>query len=401
MSFFFMSCEKSPTESNTIETPKIIWRKQLGPKSFDQISSDPILYENDLLFGYQTETTQGYYRFDKSNGQLIRKYDDVNSSNYTSYLVDNKYFSTLGSKARILNLRTNEIENFTINFETNVPSIFASKINNSLFLAVNGNINSSGNYPINEYKIIRANNDLKSWKEVWSNKYQKEEGIFGTDIKFLARENTTNGGEIIYFPSQLAYKVNIKLSKYRMESVNISTNQLVWQTEVSLPDSVLSHGLSNFSPQIFGNIIIAGISGRHLVAFDKNTGKQLWSNYFANALLTTEMIVYNKKISIMDNSSNLYLIDLATGTIIRKQDLVAGDTRKWVILNEKIYFTTASGKLYGIDANTHNIFWEARSPNKDNCSYCNYYAASPVLDPATNRLYISDRKEVICYQLPY
>jgi hypothetical protein len=35
------------------------------------------------------------------------------------------------------------------------------------------------------------------------------------------------------------------------------------------------------------------------------------------------------------------------------------------------------------------------------CSWCTYGFASPVVDPETNRLYISDRKEIFCYQLPW
>jgi outer membrane protein assembly factor BamB len=397
----FWSCEKNGIDSENNAIPKTLWRKLLGPSLSDQISYEPMLFGNNLLFGYQTDFTEGYYQFNKTTGDLIKRYDNLSSFEVTSFPIGNRYFSISGSRGRTINLNTHEIKNYVINFEFGVHSIFVSNTENSIFLGVRTNNNISQSHPLNEYKIMRAfNNNLNLWNDVWYNKYPTNTDILGVDIKYIAKESKPNGDEIIYIPSTLSFNRHVTNSKFRMEAANITTQTSLWQTEVNIPDSILSHGLSNFPPEIYNDVIIAGISGSHLVAFDKNTGKQLWSQYFADALLTTEMIINKGKISIMDNSRYLYQIDAISGKILRKQDLIVGSTRKWAKHNEKIYFTTATGKLFCIDANTHNVLWDIRSPNKDNCSYCNFYAASPVVDPATNRLYISDRKEVICYQLP-
>ena len=57
-----MSCENSPSEISNVLDLKIVWRKQLGHEIGDQISFDPVLFENYLLFGYQTASDQGYYK---------------------------------------------------------------------------------------------------------------------------------------------------------------------------------------------------------------------------------------------------------------------------------------------------------------------------------------------------
>jgi outer membrane protein assembly factor BamB len=397
----FWSCEKNNNDSDRVSTPKIIWQKQLGPKAFDQISFEPMLFGNDLIFGYQTDFTGGYYQFNKNSGDVIKRYDDLNSFDVTSFPIDNKYFSISGSRGRTINLNTHEIKNYDINFEFVVQSKYVSTTENSIFLSVRTSNNVSQSHPLNEYKIMRAfNNNLDLWNDVWHNKYPTNTDILGVDIKYIAKEGKPNGDEIIYIPSTLSFNRYLTNSKFRMEAVNITTQKSLWQTEVNIPDSILSHGLSNFPPQIFKDIIIAGISGSHLVAFDKNTGRQIWSQYFSNKILDTKMIVHNNKIIIMDNTSTLYLIDANTGAILRKQNIIGGAGANWASHKGLVYFTTASGKLYCVDANNLDILWELTSPNKPECSYCNFFFASPVVDPATNRLYISDRKEVICYQLP-
>jgi hypothetical protein len=396
---FFISCEKE-TIKNEVKPPKIEWRKQLGPKLNDQIALDPILYENDLLFGYQTEFSTGYYRYNKNSGELIQNYPDINSFYCKSYQVGDNYFSIFGSTARTINLKTNQIENFRIALDSSAQSVFASVYLNSLFLPVHNSINFNKNYSLNEYKIARAQGNLNQWNIVWSNKYNKEQGMFGTHIKYLAIEKNKLNEEIIYFPSQLLYTDLSKKSRYKVEAVNITQNKLLWETNAFEVDSMDFGNLSNFAPQIVDNLVICGISGSHLMAFDKNKGNLVWSLYFNNENSNTKMIIHNKKITIMDNTSTCYLIDANTGAILRKQNIIGGAAASWASHKGLVYFTTASGKLYCVDANNLDILWELTSPNKPECSYCNFFFASPLVDPATNRLYISDRKEVICYQLP-
>jgi hypothetical protein len=56
--------------------------------------------------------------------------------------------------------------------------------------------------------------------------------------------------------------------------------------------------------------------------------------------------------------------------------------------------------MVAVDANIGNTVWQAKSPNRYKCSYCGFGATPPIVDKETDRLYICDRREVFCLELP-
>ena len=179
-------------------------------------------------------------------------------------------------------------------------------------------------------------------------------------------------------------------------SVNLSSNTKIWEFG-PFSDSLNNAGLAYFQPILFDGGVIYGC-GSFLYCNDSKSGLLKWKTFVANAM--DEIKIYNGKLTCLDNNGKLYLIDAATGAVLKTSQLKSGNTKQWQMHNGVIYFTVAAHTLYAIDADTHEIKWEAKSPNP-NCGYCTFGFASPVVDAETNRLYISDRKEIICYELPW
>ncbi len=96
----------------------------------------------------------------------------------------------------------------------------------------------------------------------------------------------------------------------------------------------------------------------------------------------------------------LYKIDVQTGKIVNQLQLENGNTGIWRYHKGIIYLTTVSGNLWAIDAKTVKVKWMWKSENDGPCSYCSFANNSPVIDEETDRLYITDGREMFCIKLP-
>jgi outer membrane protein assembly factor BamB len=389
-----LACEKE-TQTITKNSIPIVWRKQLGPINADQIPQDPGLYANKLIFGYQTGTEEGYYIYDKQNGDLIKDLKGTPSFKPFSTLSNKLYYSNFEIKEyRVINLDNYEINfyptphrDFTSNgITTHGDELYASSL-------AEDDINN------HTYSWKRANkNDPFSWEDIYAGKFTKEAEIYFSLTSRVIFKTNEFGDEIMFFSSVKAFRSAAKKGKYKVTAFNLTKKQLVWETNEFELDIHLNSSLGRNSI-ILKNQIIIPLGGSQLMSFDINTGKEIWKNSILG-LGSTNYYEKNGKISFLSDVGILHSVDAINGKIISKKIGFVGDTKNWAFHKGIMYFTTFSGKLFGVDAETHEIKLELISPNKGNCSYCSFFFASPVVDPLTNRLYISDRKEVICYQLP-
>jgi outer membrane protein assembly factor BamB len=390
----FWSCEK---ESNleSKDSLKILWKSQLGPTLFDQIAQDPALYKDNLIFGYQTEFENGYYILNKNTGKLTKDIKMQKSFEPFSVIDGAIYYSNFSEVA----YRTINLDTYEIKYHNQDQGDYT-------FIGVlphKENLYSSsfpfGNTPKNKVLIKRApvyNPAL--WETVYINDFVIDGDVSGSVSGGLNFEIDHKGDEIMYFASVKSFTQAAKKGKYKVSAFNLSKKKLEWETEEFELDIHHNNSLGRNSI-ITETQFIVSLGSTQLMSFDKKTGKLLWSTSIID-MTFTNYYEKNGKISFLTDNGVLHMVDASSGKVISKKDGFIGNTKGWQFHKGIMYFTTASGKLYGVDAETHKIELELSSPNLDNCSYCNFFLQSPVVDPNTDRLYITDGKEVICYQLP-
>jgi hypothetical protein len=388
----FWGCDKENI-STSQDSVQILWRKQLGPVLYDQIAQDPAIYKNSIIFGYQTGQYSGYYFLDKNKGALLKDLKNERSFEPTSTLNKEIYYSNFGSiEFRTINLETYEIRNHKLPIEVQSSYGVIPK-DDFVYLPF---------FPLGEKNKIRwkraTNIAPYFWNDFYTITFKDEQDIFGSFSSPMLTHKNTSKEEIVYFVSLKAYKQASKKSKYKVTAFNSTRKETIWETEEFEVENE-DGNITGRNLLLIENQLIVPLGGTQLMSFDIRDGKNQWKAITTD-MTFTNYIAHKGKISFLNGVGVLYMIETSSGKIISKREGFVGNTKNWAFHNGIMYFTTASNKLFGVDAETHEIKIELSSPNKANCSFCGFFLASPVVDPETNRLYISDRKEVICYQLP-
>ena len=113
-----------------------------------------------------------------------------------------------------------------------------------------------------------------------------------------------------------------------------------------------------FSPlAVAGNLLIGGDANEKLVAYDRNSGKQIW-------VLDTEGSIYNAPLVIGEvvyaaSERGIYALELQTGEIIWQ--VGTGDHRGFVghpAYENSTLFVGVGGTYYALDASTGEIRWQ-------------------------------------------
>jgi outer membrane protein assembly factor BamB len=394
MAFLNLACEKqSNIEDNSI--PSIVWKIQHGPALYDQIAFDPIIYKNTVLFGYQTSLTQGYIQYDKNDGAIVKEFKNETSFDYFSVQDGSSYLSSAGSFFRRINLETGDIQNIKIDLSEKVSKGYPY-FDDKYYYKSTINKNSESN----DFSWYRCpKNNLNHWVEIANGKFDFSQIYPSFEYTAVCNfSKNIKGEEIIYFPSCSSPNDSKFKAYYKMNAFNLTTNIFEWQSKEFLIDTLFTSSLPNITPLIYENKVISWFGGKRLVAYDLLKGNVIWE-FNTTQMNESQMHINGNKISILNTFGDFYLLNANNGSVLKKINIGAGASQNWASNNGVIYFTNALGNLYAIDGSSLEIKWTLQSPNKDKCSYCTFFNASPVVDPATNRLYISDRKEVICYQL--
>jgi hypothetical protein len=389
-----MSCEKDDLSTKLDTIPPIAWRSRLGPEFFDILPRDPYIYKNKIIFGYQMRSgNEGYYIFDKNTGALLK--DIPSQASFEAYAAGygNLYFSKIGVNIRTINMETYEVISRKIpNPSWTFPTL--TTIDNLVFFPRIGR--KDGNPDEHNYEFVKyvINSDMSN-TIIMRDSFRQDTNVLGTSMKFIAFNDLSNGERLALFPVQSGYwKVGSK-SRYKIVCHNLTKNSQVWQTqEFMLPGDDDSY-VCDFKPIIIDNTLILGLGGTHIYGFDIVTGQEKWLTQVDN--FGVNMIEYNGKLTFISMQGDMYLIDARLGAIIKKSSVGPANIYNFSFHKGVLYFSTVLNKLFAVNADTHAILWETKSPNS--CSYCTYGFAYTVVDPETDRLYISDGKEVICYQL--
>jgi outer membrane protein assembly factor BamB len=377
--------------------PEIIWRRQHGPTKYDQLAFRIELYQDKLLAGYQSETGSGYWIYDKNTGSLIKDIQNMNSFVLPihSKILGSIHYSLNGKFFRTIDLET---------FETTIFDLRegGTYFNNALVIIDDHVYGGYDGYnPPNKFGFYR-NNILKP-KEAWSlffeDSWEYIETARSCHTSTIGGFNNQKGEAIMYFIANYLWNKNIQTaSRIRFQAYNITRNTNEWVVEIPTANEG-SEGTGNqLSPVLFKDKIIMPTSDR-LRAFHKETGNLLWELNLEQ-ITTTDYAVIDNHFFIATNFGVLHKIDLNTGQIVSKLDLKTGNTGVWQEHKGILYFTMVGNKLFAIDAAKMEVKWEWNSPNRQICSYCSFGNNSPVVDKETDRLYITDGRDMFCIKLP-
>ena len=387
----------TPQDTTSTPSPNIVWTVPHGKNPGDQIAYNLVIFDKKLIVGYQSSLTEeGYQVLDKFEGKTIKFIENQPSflGTWSSQLVENKYASIYGRNFRTIDLDTYKTTTSDIGIG-NVMQNFVA-FGDDVYFNIAGP-SSVADLSACQYMIMKNNVNKSMWEEVLIDSFPCEDDVFATYTRSFLIKKMPNEDEVIYYNAAQGNNTINTRNLRKIVAYNLTQKKFIWEN-YNVLDSIDGVGPDIFSPINVNGKVIFGF-GSALAAYDENTGKEIWVTSISSPG-QSDLKLFNGKLTILNSQGLMYLIDATTGAILKTTQLKSGNTKQWQMHNGVIYFTVAAHTLYAIDADTHEIKWEAKSPNT-NCGYCTFGFASPVVDAETNRLYMSDRKEIICYELPW
>jgi outer membrane protein assembly factor BamB len=377
-------------------TPEIIWKKQHGPTKFDQLAFRIELYKNNLIAGYQSELGDGYWLYDKNTGQVLKdiKVDDSFILDSKSKLISNYYVSNIKNRQiRLIHMVNGDVTySSELGLAGNFPVVFAD---NYFYL---GTFSFDPNYRVT-FGRIRMDRLKEPWehfhKDDWPQNVPnpRSSHVFCEGVKLNKK-----GEHVLYYGSSQLYTDTFPNARVRVQAYNVDQKKMLWQTPVNRKKEVYpADGGGPHSPYFYENMVLM-LGVGYIWAYDKDTGKLLW-DINLEQITNTEYKVLGQYLYILHNTGMLYKIDISNGSTSKTLQL-RGSTGAWQEHNNILYFTTADGNLYAIDPDKLEVKWKWKSPNKKICGYCSFGNNSPIIDKETDRLYITDGREMFCIKLP-
>ena len=394
--FIIWGCDKENPNDSSFTNPALVWKANKGIERYDQISQDPVIYKDRLVIGYQTERDEGYVIYNKNNGNRVKEIANSPSFDVFSQLHQGIYYSTFGPRFRTIDLNSFEQKWYTIKSDGS-PYITMVFDDEKIIVPSWSRVGET-ELASNMFKFVSAKlNNLSTWSDFIVGELEKKSDAFGSAVKSFIKNKNDKGHDIYYFISSHGFNDPNKRGDFQVHSYNKTLEKYEWHSEIMEEDP--RAGLTGKPPHIFKSTIITN-SGASINCRDINSGTLIWRTYIESGITGNTINLFNGKLVSIDQFGMLFQVDASSGQILKKLDIGASGTKNWAFHNGIIYFTTAGSKLYAIDAEPLTVKWELMSPNRDRCSYCTFGFESPVVDPETNRLYISDAWEVFCYELP-
>jgi len=391
---FISSCEKQD-ETSVFETkPKLVWKVSKGPKKYNQISQDPVIYNDRLVLGYQAENDEGYFIYNKINGEIIKEIRNTPSFDVFSYMHNGVYYSTYGPKFRTINLSNFDMNWFVVDGKGGSPDTDMIFDKDNIYVPSHSIWVKNDNFKTNKFIFVTSSlMNLRDWVSFIEVEHKFDPDAYGTSARGILKNINEKNEDIYYFTTSQAFNRIDRKSEHQTHAYNKKNEKFVWQSEVFTDLGSIGSG----TPLIFDSFLISN-TGHTFICRNIKTGQIIWKRTIESGIGAHKL--FNNFIISLDYTNTLFQTEASTGQVLKKLNIGASGTEKWAFHNGIIYFTIASGKLMAIDAETLTVKWELTSPNRDRCSYCTFGFESPVVDPETNRIYISDDWEVFCYELP-
>jgi outer membrane protein assembly factor BamB len=376
-------------------TPEIIWKKQHGSTKFDQLAFRIELYKNNLLAGYQSELGSGYLLYNKNTGEVLKdiKVEDSFLSAARSKLIDKYYVCNVKNRQiRLIDMVNGEV---TYSSELGLSGTFPVVYADNYFYLGDFSRDPNNRITFGRIKLNRLGDPWEIFlKDEWPNDVKANlNSAFCQSVKINEK-----GEHVLYYGNSQSYTDTVPKERVRFQAYNVDQKMMLWQTPVNRRKELYPVGGGGpHYPYFYENMVIM-FGASYVWAYDQHTGKLLWERNL-NYISITEYRIVGSYLFILDNVGKMYKIGLDNGDVSKTLNL-QGNTGAWQEHKNILYFTTADGNLYAIDPDKLEVKWKWKSENSKICGYCSFANNSPVIDKETDRLYITDGREMFCIKLP-
>jgi outer membrane protein assembly factor BamB len=273
--------------------------------------------------------------------------------------------------------------------------------------------------------------DLESGQEIWTNLFFSQEesrGFFDIMLNKFLVGGLKKDSDVIYATAGLA----------KVIAINEKDGQIIWEATFSSPirsvplivddlviiqsidnkiyalnkndgSSVWTHisnyedinSLSVSSPVESGKLLIAKFSNDEVVAIDKLTGEEVWSNGLVNqqnfGLIARNVFNNNSLVHLghdylvtSNSKGNIFKINLDTGDTVWNKD-VAATSKSW-LSGDTLFFISNANDLVCLNMQDGSVYWIVNLSKQDEegKAIVDLYVSNPVV--VDGYVYLSNNK---------
>lgn len=183
---------------------------------------------------------------------------------------------------------------------------------------------------------------------------------------------------------------------------NLRTRQMEW----SLKDfDTFRSGCPIYPPVISGNRLYINCS-KALYCIDLLNGSVVWSRDFPSAwgsdIRYNSLKEYGNTILLVSDHTHVAMaISKTDGSKVWENKEVGASADELTLFEGILYYTsTATGRLYAVNAATGQTIWNMGSPNRTSKRPASFSFQNLCIDPAGRKLYVTDKYFILCVELP-
>ncbi len=368
---------------------KILWERVLEDTTSDVLSMSPLLKDDVLLSSFQsidTSLSETIFAVNKNDGSLLWTWNDYVrpapqrvSGKDKQHIVNNSLLASSSQDNYAIDITTGSTI-WATNIEDGNPrtSIFENSIFHSITYATAPHGDSS--------KIIMADVANGNWQDVVSvSKIDEFEVYLETPGVYI---NSNGDSLIIYQNRQLVimpFAERVDLYCY-----NLTQDSILWM----IPEAT-SSGSSNVQPPIVeGDRVYFGGKWDFL-CIDIPSGEIIWNHNFYWDFQGSNYLIYNNLIITNLDNGDLIAINKNTGNQVWVNEGLSFCCTELRIYDDRIYF--GNNSLYIVNAINGELLYKYKSPHY---KYGGQFLNAIAVDLESNRMYTSDGKFLMCFELP-
>lgn len=387
-----ISCNKTdnlPSPPMQENKPVLVWKSIID--SIDYVGSiNPCIYDDKIVVSSKkfTDSKEKIIGFDSLGKRNWEWNDQPNNSSYSdnSYRKINEYLILSALPSGILS---------AINIKTGKTFFQKNGItSNSVDTVGNKIIGSKLNNGIDNLFMFDLNNIYKE-ENLYNGKY-KDYSIFSGGLTWYIVNNDT-----IIFYTQAYFDKDYKNFASSIVSYNLTKNKLLFDTivaEYKAGEYATNYNLLN----IIDNKLYCQARG---VVFCLNpiNLEIIWKsdlrNWSRGMSLSGLLFADNKIFLIDDEATYVHCLDRETGNPLWKTKSSGNCSKLNYYNGQIIYASGGDGLIHCLDANTGVYKWKLESPDVKKDSGL-FFSRGCTIDEKTGRLYATNYRYLLCYQLP-
>jgi outer membrane protein assembly factor BamB len=353
--FLHSSCTEAhqPQEikSNTVQTPKILWKSEIATKSLLNDNLPMLIYKNGLFSNSQFQDKEKPCLRSLKDGSIIWVGDSLRNTSYLFvYPPLYHYDSLVVFRSRTL-LACINLDNGKVKWQQTIRGgLQVTTLGKQYFYGDDNACFWKGN-------ILTGQQDT-----ILTVGHPKAKGAVPRTIApFVNAARDT----LLIMTYWLDFSYLQTEARYILYNL---TQKRVLYDQVLMPPSRNMTGIMGIA-QIYKNNIYF-VVGYSIFCHNMKTGKQVWKKEFDGMMLRSNMqIIEDKVVTFCDGlNPRLTVLDAVTGKE-QWQHSLAGNCGAIFCMNNVLYFTSsADGMLHAIDFKTGKRLWKFLSPDIDTFS---------------------------------